>query len=368
MKRPASCSSRSRPVHPAALLLVILLTGIALPALSRPAAAQVPSPTEFFGVRPGTSGVLITWDRLVDYYRTVGERSSRVDFAVVGEATEGSPFVRLLISSPENLSRAEEFRGMLQRLSDPRTLSDPLEKERLVDQGRVVVMVNEGIHATEVGATQAAPNLVYELATSNDPGVRTILDNVIVVMIPSQNPDGATKVIEWWNAQKGERWQTSLPFLYQKYSGHDNNRDWYTFFQQESRLTLEVENAWRPQVVVDQHQMGSGGARIFVPPFEDPYEPNVDPALIGWLSSIGPFMGTYMINRGLTGVEWGTRYDGWSPARAYHHYKGGIRVLTEVASGQWADPVEIPADRLGEDYQRMRWNHPAPWTGGAWTF
>ena len=344
---------------PMAALLLFLPVG---------ATAQVPSPEQFFGVQPGTNGVLITWDRLVEYYRTVAEASPRVEFSVVGPATEGNPFVMLLISSEQNIARAEEYRQIQQKLADPRTWSGEAEKQRLIDQGRVVVMQNCAIHATEVGAHQAPPLLLYELATSNDHDVRQIIENTFVVMVPSHNPDGAAKVTEWWNRYRGERWQSSLPFLYQKYTGHDNNRDWYTFFQQESRLTLEVHNAWHPHVVVDQHQMGSTGARIFVPPFEDPFEPNVDPVLITWLSSIGPFMANYLINQGLTGVEWGKRYDGWSPARAYHHYKGGIRVLTEVASANWADPVTIPPERLREEHRTVHWNHPAPWPGGEWTF
>ena len=354
------------PARPTVLPLLLLLFG----ALGAPATAgaQVPSPKEFFGVRPGTSGVLITWDRLVDYYRTVGERSPRVDFSVVGRATEGNPFVMLLVSSPENLARAEEYRQIQQKLADPRTWESKAEKERLIEEGRVVVMQNAAIHATEVGGHQAPANLLYELATSDEPEILQILENVIIVMVPGHNPDGTAMVTEWWNKYEGEPWRTSLPFLYQKYVGHDNNRDWYTFFQQESRLTLEVHNAWHPQVVLDQHQQGATGSRLFVPPFEDPYEPNVDPILISWLSSVGPFVANYMISRGLTGIEWGKRYDGWTPARAYHHYKGAIRVLTEVASANWADPITVPPDRMRPEHRTMHWNHPAPWPGGEWTF
>lgn len=345
---------------PAVLILLPLLTG--------GARAQVPDPTAFFGVTPGTSGELITWDRLVDYYRAVADASPRVEFNIVGEATEGAPFVMVLISSADNIARSDEFLAIQQKLADPRTWADAAEKERLIDEGRVIVMQNCGIHATEVGTYQAPPLLVYELATSNTAEIMRILDESILVLIPSHNPDGAVKVTEWWNTHKGEPWQSRLPFLYQKYAGHDNNRDWYTFFQKESQLTLEVHNQWHPQVVIDQHQMGSGGARIFVPPFEDPVEPNVDPVLISWLGSIGPFVGAYFNARNIPGVEWGVRYDAWSPARAYHHYKGGIRVLTEVASGDWADPVFVSPERLSGNYSTMRSNFTDPWPGGEWTF
>jgi len=330
--------------------------------------ARVPSPEAFFGVRPGTSGTLLTWDRLVAYYRAVAETSPRVIFSQEGEATEGAPFVCLTISSEANLARIDELLAINRRLADPRTRGSDAGIEELISAGRAVVMQNCAIHATEVGTHQAPPLLLHELATSNEPDIRHILDNVILLLVPSQNPDGTVKVTEWWNAHEGRPWRTRLPFLYQKYAGHDNNRDWYTFFQQETRLTLGIHNRWHPQLVIDQHQQGSRGSRIFVPPFEDPVEPNVDPVLVSWLGSVGPFVGAYFTARTMPGVEWGVRYDAWSPARAYHHYKGAMRVLTEVASAAWADPLLIPPEELGNDYHVMRTNHPLPWSGGEWTF
>lgn len=345
--------------------LLVPLLCLTLPGF---VSAQVPDPGEFFRVRPGTNGVLITWDRLLDYYRAVADVSPRVEFNLVGEATEGSPFVMLMISSEENIRRAEEYRQIQLKLSDPRRWRSEEEKARLIDEGRVFVMHNCAIHATEVGTHQAPPLLLFELATSNEPEILDILENAFVLMVPSHNPDGTVKVTEWWNAHEGKPWRTRLPYLYQKYTGHDNNRDWYTFFQKESQLTLKVHNAWHPQVIIDQHQQGSGGSRIFVPPYEDPVEPNVDPVLISWLGGVGPFVSAYFNARGLTGVEWGVRYDAWTPARAYHHYKGGIRVLTEVASGDWANPVTIPPERLSERYSTMHTNFPSPWPGGEWSF
>jgi len=347
-----------------AAVIPVLVCLTLLPAALR---AQVPAPEEFFGTRPGTSGVLLTWDRLVEYYRAVAAASPRVQFTVVGQATSGAPFVMLLVSDPANLARAEELQAINRRLADPRTWSDETEVERLIDEGRAVVMQNCAIHATEVGTHQAPPLLLYELATSEEPDIRHILDNVILLLVPSQNPDGTVMVTEWWNAHEGEPWRTRLPVLYQTYTGHDNNRDWYTFFQQETRLTLDVHNAWHPQMVIDQHQQGSRGSRIFVPPFEDPVEPNVDPVLVSWLGAVGPFVSACFITRGMPGVEWGERYDAWSPARAYHHYKGALRVLTEVASADWADPITIRPEQLPEYYHTMRTNFPSPWPGGEWT-
>lgn len=352
-----------RRVPPAVLLALVSVLLAPLPG-----GAQVPDPAEFFGQRPGTEGVLFTWQQLDDYYRTVAEASPRVRYRVVGEATEGTPFVMLLVSSEANLEDSEAYRDMIQRLADPRTRQGEEERARLIDRARVVVMHNAAIHSTEVGTHQAPPLLLHELATSDAPEILRILEQVILVMVPSHNPDGTVKVTRWWRQHRGKPWQSRLPFLYQKYTGHDNNRDWYTFFQKESQLTLEVHNAWHPQIVLDQHQMGSGGARIFVPPYEDPFEPNVDPWVVSLLSSAGPFIGSWFAAHDMPGVEWGRRYDAWTPARAYHHYKGGIRILTEVASTDWARSIEIPPQRLGPEHTNIHWNFPYPWEGGRWTF
>jgi murein tripeptide amidase MpaA len=190
----------------------------------------------------------------------------------LGLATAGSPFVMLTITSPENHARLAELQDIQLRLADPRRVADDAELQRLFDEGKTVVLITQGIHATEVGASQMSADLAYELAASDDPRILEILDNVIVLQIPSLNPDGLQWVADWYNTHVGTDFEASpLPWLYHFYTGHDNNRDWYAFTQRETILTVEhAHNAWHPQIVHDVHQMGSYGARIFVPPYIEP--------------------------------------------------------------------------------------------------
>lgn len=246
------------------------------------AAQAVPTPVEHFGFEPGADRKLADWSQLTSYYEALATASDRVSLDTLGLSTKGRPFVMLTITSPENHARLEELQAIQLRLSDPRTVGDSAEVERLLDAGRTVVLITHAIHSTEVGSAQTAANLAYRLAASDEPRVREILDNVILLEIPSLNPDGTDWVSDWYTRHIGTDYEgTAPPWLYQFYVGHDNNRDWYAFTQEETRHTiLHAHNAWHPQIVHDIHQMGGTGARIFFPPYIDPIEPNVDPALV----------------------------------------------------------------------------------------
>ncbi len=195
----------------------------------------------------------------------------------------------------------------------------------------------------------------------------------MVLLLPSHNPDGTQRVVEWYRESLGTAWEGGVvPFLYHRYAGHDNNRDWYSFNLVESRLTVsEVYDRWRPQIVHDLHQMGTKGARIFVPPYTDPYEPNVDPALVGAIGALGTHMAARLLAEGKTGVVVNALFDGYSPARAYPHTHGGVRILSELASARMASPLDVPfAELEGSrdfDPKQPAWNYPSPWPGGRWT-
>jgi hypothetical protein len=278
----------------------------------------------------------------------------------------------LTITSPENQRRVGELREIQLKLADPRTVRGDQEVERLLDQGKTVVLVTHGIHATEVGGPQMAPRLFYRLATSDEEEVTEILENVIFLDIPSLNPDGLDWIAEWYNEWVGTEYEASpLPWLYHFYTGHDNNRDWYAFTQVETQLTvLGAHNVWHPQIVHDIHQTGSNGARIFFPPFIDPFEQNIDPALISGINQLGAYMAAELASKGLPGVVIHNRYDGFTPARAYQHYHGGVRILSETASARIATPIEISWEDLrggrGLDATTSTWNFPWPWEGGEW--
>jgi hypothetical protein len=343
------------------VFLVILCFGI-VPILS----AQVTGPEQFLGFKVGADKKLADMVQIVAYFKMLDEQSERVSIQEVGKTTEGNPFIVAFITSEENHRNLEKYRRYQQMLADPRKISEE-EATKMIADGKAVVMVNCSIHASEIGASQMSMELAYDLATKNDHLTEEILNNVILLLMPMHNPDGIQMVVDWYNKNVGTDYEGGqMPWLYHKYVGHDNNRDWYMFTQVESRLTLEVHNAWHPQVIVDMHQMGSRGARLFVPPYVDPYEPNIDPILRQEVAMMGTFIATELTAQGKGGVAHSIGFDAWTPARAYHHYHGGIRILTEAASVRIATPITLREEDLPSSARQESVSMPLPWKGGEW--
>lgn len=346
---------------------------VLLAACTGTARAQaVPTPASQFGFQVGADRKLANWDQLTAYFGVVAHASDRVVLDTLGASTMGMPMVMLTITSPANHAHLEELREIQLKLADPRRISSEEELEGLLDRGRTVVLITHGIHATEVGGPQMAARLVHRMATSEDPEILQILDETIFLDIPSLNPDGTQWVTDWYNRWVGTEYEAApLPWLYHFYTGHDNNRDWYAFTQVETQLTVKkAHNAWHPQIVHDIHQTGSYGARIFFPPFIDPYEPNIDPGIIAGVNQLGSYMAAEVTARGMPGAVIHQRYDAFTPARAYQHYHGGVRILSEAASARIATPIEISSRdlRTGRtgDMTVPSWNFPWPWEGGEW--
>jgi hypothetical protein len=336
-----------------------------------PAADALPSPEAVLGFEVGEDRQLADWTQIVGYFQRLDAASARVLVEDVGRTTEGRPFLVVTISSEANMARLESIRRANLRLWDPRGLPED-EAEALLASGKAVVALNHGIHSTEVAASQTSMELAHLLAASEERGIREILDETVILLLPSHNPDGTQKVTEWYRRTLGTPFEgKSPPFLYQKYVGHDNNRDWYMFTQAESQLTIaHVHDRWRPQIVHDLHEMGSRGARMFVPPYVDPWEPNVDPSLVAAVNALGSHVAARLLAEGKTGVVTHALYDAWAPARAYPHTHGGVRILSECASPRLASPLELTFDDLeagrGYDAKVRSWNFPAPWRGGTW--
>jgi hypothetical protein len=352
---------------PACLLAAAYLSTAALQC-----GAAVPTPESHFGHKMGVDNELLDWDKVVSYFKALPGSSDRVKYLELGKTPEGRPIIAAAISSAANIKNLDHYRDIQSRLSDPRKTS-PAEASRLETEGKAVVMITCSIHATEVASTHTAVEFAYRILTdNNNPKFKAILDNVIILLEPSENPDGVDIVTEWYRKTRGTPFDgTSPPRVYNHYVGHDNNRDWYIFSLNETRATAGLENIWHPQIVYDVHQMGPYAARMFVPPWLDPVDPNIDPLLASLSSTIGTGMATDLASEGKIGVAINAMYDYWSPGRQYQAYHGGARILTESASARLATPLVVTPDKiqnnaLGYNPQERSWNYLAPWMSGTW--
>jgi hypothetical protein len=336
-------------------------------------AQKAPSPAEVIGFTPGDDRKLASWSQIVDYFQKLDAASSRVKFEEIGKSTLDRPFVYATISAPENLRNLEKYKAVNARLADPRRIrSSERLAQSLIRQGKTVVLITCGIHSTEVGSTLSSMLIAHRLASSNEPEIQKILQNTIVLLVPSLNPDGVDIVKNWYDKTLGTPFEgTSPPELYHKYVGHDNNRDWYAFTQVETQLTVDkIHNEWHPQIVHDIHQQGERGSRLFLPPYMQPVEPNVPEEIVEGYTELGNFMANDLRQKGFQGITTNSTYDAWTPARAYSHYHGGVRILSETASARLASPVTIKYEDLrsglGYDVRRESPNFSPVWLGGEW--
>jgi len=333
--------------------------------------AQVPTPESHFGHPMGVDRELLDWDQVISYYQALAKSSDKIRVEELGKTAYGRPFVMATISSAATLRNLGRYREIQAKLADPRRTS-PLEAAALIAEGKTVVVITCSIHATEVASTHSAIQFVYNLLTQDTPKFRAILDNVIILLVPSQNPDGVDIVTNWYRKTLGTPYEgTPPPELYQKYAGHDNNRDWYVFSQPETRLTVSLQNAWHPQIVYDVHQQGEYASRMFVPPWLNPIDPNVDPTLAQEGNYLGFGMAADLTAAGKKGVVTNALYDFWTPSRHYMAYHAGIRILSEAASARLASPLTLSADQiqtteLGYNPRERSWNYLEPWEGGTW--
>ena len=267
-------------------------------------------PADFLGFEPGADSMLADWKQVSGYMNALAQRSDCVHVDTLGRTTEGRPFLLMTITSPANQARLAEIKRVQALLADPRRLSDTAFAQIRKTQP-AVILISNNIHSTEVASSQMGMTLAYRLAT--EPELTRLLDSVVVLLIPSMNPDGLDTVVSWYRRYKGTRYEGGpLPWLYHKYVGHDNNRDWFMLTQVETRLvTRMLYQDWFPEVVYDVHQMDAGGVRLFVPPFIDPVNPNLDPALVAAMNLVGAQMASALYDAGATGVAQQLTFDPW---------------------------------------------------------
>jgi hypothetical protein len=350
-----------------------LFCAVALaPAVAFAQATRVPSPSEHLGFTVGADRTLADWGQITGYFQRLAAVSPAVHVDTLGPTTSGQPFIVVAVSTPANIARLAEFRTAQAKLADPRRLT-PDEERRLVASQPSVIFISNNIHGSEIGGSQMAMELAYRLATNDT--LQRYLDREIVLVAPSMNPDGQRMITEWYRKNLGTKWEGGpLPWLYHPYVGHDNNRDWFMVTQKETRLVTDyLYGVWFPEIFYDVHQMGSEGARIFVPPLVDPVNPNLDPRIVRGIAHVGAEMALALEERGKSGVANSVIYDLWwhGGARSTPTRHNMVGVITEAASVRIATPIVQDTSKLrgharGLPKYERRINFPNPWPGGTW--
>jgi hypothetical protein len=338
------------------------------------ATAAAPSPSDFLKFQVGADRKVADYRQIVSYFRALDAASPRVEVVSLGKTTLGEDMIMAVISSEANVANSKRLRDISRRLADPRGLSDA-DANALVREGRLILLITCNIHSTEIGASQMAMEWAHALATAEDAETKRRLDNVVLLLVPSLNPDGQVLETEWYRKNLGTRFEGSrMPWLYHHYTGHDNNRDWFMLTQKETRAMSRVMyHEWFPQVFLDEHQMGATTPRIFVPPYADPVDPDIHPLIWREVNLIGATMALRLEQAGKSGVIYGYSYDAYWPGGTKNTgwWKNMAGLLTEVASVRFATPVHVPAGELAGGRKGLieygaQTNFPNPWKGGWW--
>lgn len=337
--------------------------------------ATVPTPKDHFGFDPGDDYKLANYSQITSYFEKLSQSSDRLKWVEFGKTSMGKPMYAAFISSPANLKNLDEYREMNRKLALGLVTDD--EAKTLAETGKVFVWIDSGLHASEVAPSQQAPQLAYRLVTGETEEMKTIRRNTIVIQIPCINPDGLDMVAEWYRSNVGTPYDGApMPWLYQKYAGHDNNRDWFMLNLEETRnVTKLLFQTWYPQIVYNQHQAPPFPARIFVPPYAEPLNPNIPASVMEGINQIGSAIKDRFAREEMPGAisYWG--YDGWwngglRSVPAFHNMHG---ILTETAAGRYATPVEYKESEFKPRFENgLPTRDPTifyerPWKGGRWT-
>ena len=339
-------------------------------------AAEIPSPETFFGHKPGADFKLMRWEKIHEYFQLLGKNSDRIKIENLGKTTMGNPFILAIMSSPENLANLSKYKDIAGKLARG-TISEE-EAGRLAAQGKTIALITASMHADECGPTQMSPQLAYAMATDNSPATKEILDNVILLLIPSWNPDGNILTTDWYRRNLGTPFETApMPWLYHYYVGHDNNRDSFMNTQIETRyVTRILYHEWFPQLFMDMHHMGNSDARLFLSPLYDPRHESLDPLVTRQEELTGAYMRTLLEEKGLIGVMHSAN---WNHLRMSAIHTSALwhnvpTILFEAAGTEMATPIYQTAEHLtgldsgglGKQGNMQAMNYPSPWPGGWW--
>ncbi|MCX8159328.1 MAG: M14 family metallopeptidase [Candidatus Saccharicenans sp.] len=346
------------------LAIIILLFIFSFPVL-----AQTP-PDKFLGHRVGEDKKLADYNQIKAYFELLDKESPKLTLVNIGKTTLGKDMVMAVISDEENLKNLDRYREISRRLKDSRGLSEE-QARQLAREGKAIVLITCSLHSTEIAASQMSMELAYDLVTGQGFfDLNRALKDVILLLVPTINPDGHQMVVDWYRKYLGTQYEGgNLPWLYHPYAGHDNNRDFFMFNLVETRAVTKVlYHDWFPQIHIDEHQMGSNGARIFVPPFMDPPLPNVQPLLWRSVNLCGINMAYDLQKHGYKGVVHGRSYTGWwigaCDDTSWLHNVVGL--LSEAASVRVASPIYIEPTEVPDEYYEKRMDFIDPWPGGWW--
>jgi len=344
------------------LLLVCCLLGSTLSNIAQ----NIPTPSQHFGFSIGDDYMLATFTQTEAYLKQLAATSDRVRMISIGKTEEGRDQPMLIVSSPANLKKIDEYKTISRRLALAENLSDA-DARALAASGKAIVWIDGGLHANEVVGAHQLIETAYQLASRQDDETKAILDNVIILMTHA-NPDGQELVSEWYmrNPVKEKRNADNLPRLYEKYAGHDNNRDFYMLNLKETQnMCRQLYIEWLPQIMYNHHQSGPPGSVVAGPPFRDPFNYAFDPIVITSLEAVG----AVMINRlnvenkpGYTnknGSVYSTWYNGGLRTTTYFHNMIGL--LTEIIGSPNPSNIPLVPDRLVPNSSTPNPVLPGPW-------
>ena len=352
------------------LFKCVLVLLLAVPATLR-SHAGIPTPESVFGFAPGADKKLANYEQIVEYFKKVDAASDRVRMFEAGKSTQGRTYAFALVSSKANLDRLDRYREIARRLAHPENLSEA-DARKLAHDGKAFVHIDGGLHSTEVAGPQHTPLLLYELLQQADePQFKAILDNVILMLWPTINPDGHSMVADHYMARVGtpnEAQAMSLPALYQEYVGHDNNRDAYMLNTIESRVMEHAWREWEPNIIYVHHQSSPFPTRIWLPPFAEPIALHAPYLVSRQVNMIGMAIAQRLEQEGKVGAtHMGTGFDAWYPGYIDYNpvFKNIPSFWTETQgtgpAPRTSEPNQVPADM-----RRPQALYPSPWLGGTW--
>ncbi len=334
---------------------------------------QPETPEKYFGFYPGTDRKIFAYETLLNYFQKLETTSPRIKVEKIGLSPMGKPMVIVFISAAENIKNLAALKEINRKLALDAELSDT-ERTACFEQGKVFVLGTLSMHSDEIAPATASPLIAYDLAVTQDPQKLKCLEDVVYMMVPNHNPDGMDMVVEHYQKYKGTKYEgCPLPNVYHKYVGHDNNRDFVTLSQSDTKAIAALFNLdWFPQVMVEKHQMGYRGPRYYVPINHDPIAEIIDAGIWNWIGIFGSNLMKDMTGAGLAGVSQHYLFDNyWTGSTETCIWKNVIGFLTEAASVKVASPIFIEANELtvegkGLSEYKKSVNMPLPWPGGWW--